>query len=345
MQTPPNIPDADMRACLQDRYGLAVGTLEFLPLGLDTRAGVFRAVSAGGDSYLIKVKSGPFYELSCRVPRYLRDHGSAAVVAPLPTRDNALWCNLGAWTLMLFPFIEGVCGWEPDLTAAQWQDVGRACKQMHQVPLPAAGYAGLRQETFDPSEYSRWFHTLASQYIPRVSQNDDEQQQTLRATWLAHQATIQAALTSLEKLAGVLRTRALPHVICHADLHPGNLIRDPADHVFIVDWDDVMLAPKERDFIFVGDAPAAETAVPAPFFQGYALPAIDWYALTYYLWERLVQDVIECARNVLLRPELSEVTKHEETRIFQNMFTAGGMAAIHAAAAHLPDDLRFSEES
>jgi spectinomycin phosphotransferase len=35
------------------------------------------------------------------------------------------------------------------------------------------------------------------------------------------------------------------------DLHPRNLIRDHAGKVFVIDWDEVMLAPKERDFIFV----------------------------------------------------------------------------------------------
>ena len=77
---------------------------------------------------------------------------------------------------------------------------------------------------------------------------------SLSASWVAYKSTIHRVVTALEKLAGVLQRRSGPYVICHADLHPANLIRDDAGHVFVVDWDDVMLAPKERDFIFVNEA-------------------------------------------------------------------------------------------
>ena len=38
---------------------------------------------------------------------------------------------------------------------------------------------------------------------------------------------------------------------------PANLIRDRAGNVFVIDWDEVMLAPKERDFIFIREPQAA----------------------------------------------------------------------------------------
>ncbi len=68
-------------------------------------------------------------------------------------------------------------------------------------------------------------------------------------------------MASLEKLAEVLQSRTLPYVISHADLHPANLLRDPLGHVFVIDWDEVMLAPKERDFIFV-KASSADSEAP-----------------------------------------------------------------------------------
>jgi spectinomycin phosphotransferase len=138
-------------------------------------------------------------------------------------------------------------------------------------------------------------------------------------------------VTALEKLAEVLKARPLPYVIAHADLHPANLIRDHAGHVFVIDWDEVMLAAKERDFIFVRE-PQADA-----FFQGYGQAEIDWMALTYYRWERVVQDLIYCAQNVCFRDDLGEETRADIARSFHQTLAEGGsnMAAAYAAAAHL----------
>jgi len=138
-------------------------------------------------------------------------------------------------------------------------------------------------------------------------------------------------VTSLEKLAEVLKARPLPYVICHADLHPANLLRDSAGRVFVLDWDEVLLAPKERDFIFIREPPADA------FWQGYSAIEIDWTALTYYLWERVVQEVIACAGDVRFRDDLAEESKADLVQLFDDTLTEEGstLTAIYAAAAHL----------
>ncbi len=90
MREQPGIPEEQLRACLQDQYDLYPFTLEFLPLGLDYNAGVYRVVSEQSTAYLLKVTSRPLYEPRCLVPRYLKDQGITSVVAPVPTRSGAL---------------------------------------------------------------------------------------------------------------------------------------------------------------------------------------------------------------------------------------------------------------
>ena len=330
MREKPNIADELLQATLQGQYDLIPITLEFLPVGLDYHAGVYKAVSEQGTAYLLKATSRPLYEPRYLVPRYLNDAGIPSVVAPLPTKSNTLWTQIGAWTLIVYPFIDGNSSFT-GMTNEHWRKLGSIFKQIHQVPVPAEGFESLRKETFDVTEYARWIHTFEAQHL-HAEHDGSFPERSLRADWLAHQSTISTAVRSLEKLARILQQQCGPYVFCHADLHVRNLIRDQAGQVFVIDWDDVMLAPKERDFIFVRE-PGADA-----FWQGYGQPEIDWIALTYYRWERVVQDVIACAEDMFFKDDLGEETQADIAVLFHEI-VAGSTSTIndvYAAAAHIP---------
>jgi len=218
------------------------------------------------------------------------------------------------------------------MTNEQWKQVGTIFKRIHQVRLSPVGFASLRKETFDPTEYVRWVRAFETQH--GHTQGRGASERALRS-WVAHQSTIHTVVTSLEKLAAVLQSRPFPCVICHADLHARNLIRNRAGQVFVIDWDEVMLAPKERDFIFVR-SPHADA-----FFQGYGQVEIDWVALTYFLWERVVQDLIECTHNVCFRGDWGEETRAEAVQLLDVILAEdrGHIDAAYQASAHLPRDL------
>jgi spectinomycin phosphotransferase len=333
MREKPAIAGELLQATLQDQYGLVPITLEFLPVGLDYYAGVYRVVSEEGIPYLLKVTSRPLYEPRYLVPRYLNDQGITSVVAPFPTKSGALWVKLVDWTVIVYPFIEGNSSFT-GMTNEHWRVLGSVFKQIHQVAVPIEGFESLRKETFDVAEYVQWVHDFETQQL-HLQHSGSASQRALRADWLAHQSTIHRGVTSLEKLGGILQKQSGPYVFCHADLHIRNLIRDSQGHVFVIDWDDVMLAPKERDFIFIRE-PQADA-----FWEGYGQPEVDWVALTYYRWERVVQDVIECARDVFFKDDTGEETRADIARLFREILL-GNTSTIHyvyTAAAHLPPDL------
>lgn len=347
MREPPKLPIEDLRVCLQDHYGLFPVSLEFLPLGLDYRAGVYRVVSEQGAVYLLKVKSGALYEPGYLVPGYLRNQGITAVVAPLLTRQQMLWSAAGDWTVIVYPFLDGETSWT-GMTDEQWKQVGAVFQRIHGSAMPPSGFESLRRETFDLAEYTRWIHELESRLaLAEASRaQPDEQERTsehiLRENWTAQRSTIRLILASMEKLAAVLQSRAYPFVVCHADLHPANLLRDPSGRVFVLDWDEVMLAPKERDFLFIKASSADSDVLPgtSAFFQGYGRTDIDWIALTYYRYERALQDLIACAQEVLCRDDLGEETKGDSVRLFRAILAEGGeIEAAAQASTHLPSDL------
>jgi spectinomycin phosphotransferase len=337
MREEPRIARETLRACLQEEYGLIPAAIDYLPIGRDLNAGVYRVVSEERAPYLLKVKAGEFYAASCIVPRYLSDHSIESVVAPLRTRTEGLWARAGEWTVLVYRYHEGETGWAT-MSEDYWKTAGAIFRRIHGVALPPSGFDGVRTETFDPSGYTHSIESLET-HLATSGDGGRKPQQALRDAWAEHRSTVHALVTSLDKLAGMLRSQTRRYVICHADLHPGNLLRDRAGHVFVVDWDDVMLAPRERDFIFVGEPADAPSRSGSPFFEGYGRTEVDWTLLTYYRYERVVQDLIEDAHQIVFREDLSEDAKAEAARAFRASLEGRNFAAAQVAAARIPAEL------
>lgn len=63
--------------------------------------------------------------------------------------------------------------------------------------------------------------------------------------------------------------------------------------------------------------------------------------LTYYLWERVVQDLIYLARNVCFRDDWTEETRAQVAQTFHESLEPGAsnLRAAREASAHLPRNL------
>ena len=90
---------------------------------------------------------------------------------------------------------------------------------------------------------------------------------------------VRQARADSERLARVLQARSPEFTLCHSDVHAGNLLIGADDAFYIVDWDSPILAPKERDLMFIGGglmgawrAPREEEAL---FYRGYGATRID----------------------------------------------------------------------
>jgi spectinomycin phosphotransferase len=286
----PDLPDERLRAAMLAGYGLHAGQPEFLPLGLDINTAVYRCL-AGSEPYFLKLRRGPFDELSVALPAHLAGLGLSVVIPPLPTLAAALAFRLEPYTLALYPFVEGVDGYVVDLSQAQWRALGAAVRQLHSAELPAALRAALPRETYTPLYRQRvraWQARLAG------SAFTDPVSAALAELAGAQAARITQLVEAAERLAAGLAGAAPELVLCHADLHNGNLLISPDGAVSIVDWDTAMLAPKEHDLMFVGfglGRAALAGQQSAWFYQGYGPVEIDRAALAYYRCERIVQDI------------------------------------------------------
>jgi spectinomycin phosphotransferase len=112
-----------------------------------------------------------------------------------------------------------------------------------------------------------------------------------------------------EQLAHSLSQQPLEFVLCHSDAHPGNFLVTSPDQLYLVDWDNPIFAPKERDLMFFGGGMAGDQPgghEQALFYQGYGPVSINLQALAYYRYERIIQDIAEFCKQLLLTSEGGE---------------------------------------
>jgi spectinomycin phosphotransferase len=290
MLTKPDIPDNSIIACLHDHFGLPIAHVRFLPLGADVNSAVYRVTADNGTAYFLKLRWGNFSEVALAVRAFLYSQGIRQVIAPIATTTNTLWVHAYGFDWILYPFFEGTNGFEVALSKTQWIALGQSLKAVHTTILPAALAEHVPQEDFSP----RW-RDIVRAYHKEVEQEryDDPIAASLAAFWMTRRDEIKCIIERAEQLAEALQKRAVERVMCHSDLHAGNVLVGTHDELAIVDWDEPILAPKERDLMFIGGGVGGiwNTDQEASwFYQGYGPTDIDLAALSYYRYERIVAD-------------------------------------------------------
>jgi spectinomycin phosphotransferase len=245
----PDLQDEKIITCLRDEYGLDAVQIAFLPLGVDRNAAVFRVVAADQKPYFVKLRRSDFDEIAVALPKFLRDQGIVQIIAPLATLTERLWASVEDFTLILYPFVEGHDGYQVNLSDGHWVEFGTALKRIHAAVLPPALTRRIRQEAYSP----RW-REIVKTILGRVADGAfaDPVAAELAAFLKARRNEILDLVGRAERLALALEVRSLEFVLCHSDIHAGNILIDANGALYIVDWDNPILAPKEHDLMSIG---------------------------------------------------------------------------------------------
>ena len=199
MRERPPLPDNALAAALAAGWGMVARAVEFLPAATPApgRSGSSPATASAGSS---------------------RSGGE---------RDP--WRPLDGFTLLVYPWVEGVVAMERRLTGRQWAGLGRFRPALHRAERLGRAVAAARPEL----------------------------------------------------------------VLCHADLHLANLLVDAEGRLWVVDWDGLQLAPRERDLLFATGPQRAR------FLEGYGPVTLDRPTVAYYRWEWVVQELADYGGRVL----------------------------------------------
>lgn len=111
----------------------------------------------------------------------------------------------------------------------------------------------------------------------------------LRALLTPYDAQLQHLLALALKSQEVIRSRPQDLVVCHTDAHGGNVMRDAAGELWLVDWESARLAPPEHDLWMLHSRlpevlPGYEAALGCRI-------RLDAEVLAFYFYRRVLEDL------------------------------------------------------
>ena len=326
MRHPPDLPDGTIVTALRGGFGVEAATLAHLPVGNDADSWSYRVETADGPAWFLKVRAGASPGRGAAVPAYLHRRGVPNVLAPLAAATGASSVTVGRFALALYPLLEARPGAEAGLSPAQWRELGATLRQVHAVP-PAPELTRLvGREAFRPSR--RELLPALEAALAAAGPGDPVAFELARF-WRDRRDGIAALVDRADRLGRRLAGERFPPVLCHADLHTWNVLVGADGRLWIADWDEAVLAPRERDLFFVvggighGLVGPSDTAA---FFEGYGQTDVDPRLLAYYRCAWAVQDLAAYGEQVLLVPGLPEAARRAELAGFKDLFAPGNIA-------------------
>jgi spectinomycin phosphotransferase len=336
MLTPPDISNDAIASHVREVWGPHIRQVTFLPIGADEFAAVYRLDAEDGAAYFLKLKWRAFDEVTVALPAFLHAQGILPVMTPIATTASRLWTSAHGFQWILYPFFEGRTGYQATLSNRQWVTFGRTLRAVHDTVLPSALDRLVPREDYSPP-----WRDVVRAYDQEVDTRPhaDPAAVALADFWRTKRDDIREMVDRTERLAQILRQRGLPFVLCHTDLHPGNVLLGPHAEFAIVDWDAPLFAPKERDLMSLGGGVGPAWNDPhedALFYEGYGPAAIDLEALAYYRYQRIVDDLAAYGAQIFEVRTSPEDRRDGLRRFMGNWLPGHVLDVAHQTYAQIP---------
>ncbi|CEG56890.1 aminoglycoside O-phosphotransferase APH(9)-Ia [Legionella fallonii] len=303
---------------LNKHYGIDIHAAQLIPGGADMNALAYKADSKS-NSYFVKLKYGYHNEINLSIIRLLHDSGINEIIFPIPTLEAKLFQQWDHFKIIVYPFIHAPNGFTQNLTEKQWEQLGKVLRQIHETSVPSLIQQQLRKEIYS----TKWREIVRSFYSKiELDASDDKITAGFKSFFNQNIDSIRQLVDSAEELSKKIQPDLDKYVLCHSDIHAGNVLVVNEESIYIIDWDEPMLAPKERDLMFIGGGVCGVWNKPHEihyFYEGYDQTNVDKTILSYYRHERIVEDIAEYGQDLLSRNQNDE-SRLESFKHFKSMF-------------------------
>lgn len=333
----PLLTERELITWVRRDFGLDLVACDRVGGGTDAAASTWRATTRDRTTLAVRVSTGT--TTGVWLAALLAVRGVRGVPTPWRTLDGAVWSTRQGRRLSVSSWVSDRAADDGRMTPDHWRALGRVLAQVHGQQLTDDLTAPLPRADHDASEYARRIRDLPWTVV-RHPGADDVTSALAGLLAGALDPLVQVADTA-EQLAARLDERTGPGgdpgptdvVLCHGDAHLGNVLLG-ADDVWLVDWDDAVLAPREHDLILlVGGVLTARTVTAAErdwFAEGYGPLDVDADLLHYYACVRAMADVLDFADRVLDAERFGRDERQAAVDVLRGVLTADGLGRLTA---------------
>jgi thiamine kinase-like enzyme len=330
----------DLMLAVQQGYGLEIENIEFLLRGFG--GDCYRVDTRTSASYFVKIHD-PYMNLTTAASSrdfylpLMHQLYSKQILRNIPhliqTLEGELRLEVGANTLVVTDFIDGELVGFGDLPEAVHVRLAELVGVLHNSrPQLEFEHPFIDQfEIVFEDELLVSFETLSE-----LTGTASPGQKMVKELILPRKDQIITDLEQLKTLQTYARNADKRKVICHTDLHGGNLITDAEGTLYILDWENALIAPPEHDvFFFAGEKGFWELFW--PYYTGqFPAASIDPELLRFYFYRRALEDVADFIFRIL-RGENSPERDQQEIEWMVDCLE--GMPQIEETVARVRDRL------
>ena len=252
MKIESSIPHHKIKEIVGNHYGITISKMEFIPQGMCSWS--YHVYSNDGKEYFLKIlKSGnvtTYTEASLNVLHDLRDISTIDQLPyPFINNNGSYVTHVDNFSFELFEFLSGETDEQKRFSDEQWYEVGKLLAKIH---LQTKNFQDFQnRETFD-TEYITKAKQL--QQAIELAQNHSFQSNILNLLGPTVKK-LGKLIKEFEYLQKKLQlTRNLHNfVLCHSVPTPGNVRANIAGKVLLIDWDNPIFAPPEKDLVCIAD--------------------------------------------------------------------------------------------
>ena len=295
-----NINLENISEIIKIEYGITVSVFTQLNIGFDQNTAVYKIVSMDNKAYFLKIRTCNFTESSLLIPSLIFDiTGTANIITIIKTIHNKLYVKFNSLFIVMYPFIDGQSGWEASLTKDQLINFGKFLYSLHSIQASKKYIDIIPKEEFN-NKYRKNVKKYLKIHNYVIDGNTGNRE--FLDIFNRKKDEILNILNCLDQVTREIDYKNLKMCLCHGDIHAGNILIS-GDKFYVVDWDTVVFAPREKDLMFIGGGIGNKwnkTEEIENFYNGYGNDiVIDKSLIKYFRLERIIQDIYEFYNQIL----------------------------------------------
>ncbi|MGY4884347.1 MAG: phosphotransferase [Nanobdellota archaeon] len=294
-----SINNNEIERFLNSKYGIKSNKIKFLSSAED---GDYYKVSSKDNAYFLKIYlTGKIFSKSKKelssINEFLYNlrekYGFNHAHAPVRNKDKKTISSFKGRPFILLEFIPGEN--PKELTIKDYEKLGKIISKLHN--LPKAHFKNIKSDRFNFSLEKKIFNIL------NILEKSNFKQRTsasrLKDLFVGNKKFIAELFTFLKKESLYIKGKKKDYVICHGDLHKGNILKSNKG-IFIIDWEHLKLALPEQDLMWFREKDGIKKQFYGPYLDGLNKKYVfDKRAMKFYTLKKGMEEFVFFSTSIL----------------------------------------------